>query len=128
MIEKVHSDASSSWDISVTTLDAFVAERGIERIDLLKVDVEGGELEVLRGATDTLQRKMINAIHFEFNETNVVSRVFMKDFYEMLPDYDFYRMLPDGLVPMGIYYPIIAEIFAYQNIAAINRKNVANRV
>jgi hypothetical protein len=34
------------------TLDSF----GIPRVDLLKVDVEGYELEVLRGAELTLQR------------------------------------------------------------------------
>jgi FkbM family methyltransferase len=34
----------------VTTLDRYRAERGIERIDLIKVDVEGAELLVLNGA------------------------------------------------------------------------------
>jgi FkbM family methyltransferase len=37
-----------------TTLDAFVAERHIDRLAFLKIDVEGWELSVLRGARHVL--------------------------------------------------------------------------
>jgi FkbM family methyltransferase len=36
------------------TLDGVLAERGVERVDAIKIDVEGAEMEVLRGATATL--------------------------------------------------------------------------
>jgi len=39
-----------------TTLDAYVAEAGIAHIDLIKMDVDGNELSVLRGAEKTLAR------------------------------------------------------------------------
>lgn len=41
---------ATSAAVEVTTLDAFAASAGISHIDLLKIDVEGWELEVLRGA------------------------------------------------------------------------------
>jgi FkbM family methyltransferase len=37
-------------DVEVTTVDSYCAERGIDRIDLLKIDTQGYEFEVLRGA------------------------------------------------------------------------------
>jgi len=37
------------------TLDNIVKEFGINRIDLLKIDVEGAELEVLKGAEENLK-------------------------------------------------------------------------
>lgn len=40
----------------LTTLDAYVAECGVGRIDFLKCDVEGAELAVLRGGVDLLER------------------------------------------------------------------------
>lgn len=40
----------------VVRLDDFVREQGIERVDLIKADVEGAELLVIRGALDTIER------------------------------------------------------------------------
>lgn len=42
--------------IRLTTLDAFVAERGLTRLDFIKADVEGWELHMLKGAARTLAR------------------------------------------------------------------------
>lgn len=42
--------------VQATTLDAFVAQRGVRRMDFLKIDVEGAELRVLRGGAETLRR------------------------------------------------------------------------
>lgn len=39
-----------------STLDKLVAEHGLERVDWVKIDVEGGELEVLRGGRATLRK------------------------------------------------------------------------
>ena len=40
--------------VPVVTLDSYLAERGVKRVDVMKVDVEGGELNVLRGAAATI--------------------------------------------------------------------------
>jgi FkbM family methyltransferase len=49
------------------TLDEYCAQQGIAHIDLLKVDVEGAELEVFRGAQGLLARGAIGAILFEIS-------------------------------------------------------------
>jgi FkbM family methyltransferase len=41
-------------DVEVTTLDTFVAAYNVPRVDLMKIDVEGGEVNVLRGAAHLL--------------------------------------------------------------------------
>jgi FkbM family methyltransferase len=45
-----------SQAIPVVTLDRFVAERNIERVDLVKIDVETTERQVLSGMKHTLKR------------------------------------------------------------------------
>jgi FkbM family methyltransferase len=41
--------------VSVTTLDGFIERQQMERVDFIKVDVEGAELDVFRGAARLLQ-------------------------------------------------------------------------
>lgn len=48
----VHAERSPR--VTVTTLDSMAASVGVSKIDLLKIDVEGAELEVLRGGGRTL--------------------------------------------------------------------------
>jgi len=86
VIEDVHGSRPTGHRVKMTTLDAFIEEHGIAKIDLLKVDTEGNEFQVLTGARKALADGRIELIHFEFNVTNVVSRVFMRDFYALLSD------------------------------------------
>lgn len=100
-------------------LDEFIRERGISRVELLKIDTEGHELKVLLGLRATLEKNLIDVVQFEFNAMNVISRAFCRDFYAVLPNYTLYRLLPDGPVPLGEYRPVFCELFAYQNIVGI---------
>ena len=119
VIAKISGSDSLSWEVPVITVDDFLQQQRIARVDLLKIDTEGNELKVLQGACHSLSENKIDVVQFEFNDMNIVSRVFFKDFYRALPGYQFYRMLPDGLVPLGEYAPILCEIFSCQNIVAI---------
>lgn len=42
--------------IQLTTIDAVVRELGLQRLDVIKMDVEGAEVRALRGARETLNR------------------------------------------------------------------------
>jgi FkbM family methyltransferase len=118
VIETIHQGKAVEHEVEIVTLNTFAIEHQIERVLLLKIDTEGHELEVLKGFEPYIRQNKVDLIHFEFNEMNVVSRVFFKDFWEFLPNYDFYRMMQDGLIPIKNYNPVYCEIFAYQNIVA----------
>jgi FkbM family methyltransferase len=51
--------------IPVTTFDAWAAETGLERLDLVKIDVEGAEPLVLRGMAESLDRLRPRALIVE---------------------------------------------------------------
>jgi len=114
-----HGGEPLAMQVEVATLDDRLRREGVTHVDLLKIDTEGHELSVLQGARELLAAGAIAAVVFEFNEMNVISRVFLRDFYDLLPGYCFYRLLPDGLAPLGPYVARQCEIFAYQNIVAV---------
>jgi FkbM family methyltransferase len=124
VFEKIYRSRVISHEVNVIRLDDFIKQRKIKRVDLLKIDTEGNELEVLKGVKKSLERGIIDVIHFEFNSINVVSRSFLKDFIELLPDCVMARLLPDGPVVLGNYTPVTHEIFAYQNLIAVRRDAV----
>ncbi len=50
------TDKTNSESIDLVALDDFVISAGLERIDVIKIDIEGAELAALEGARETLQR------------------------------------------------------------------------
>lgn len=54
-------------EVTVDTLDAFAKSHGVNRIDLLKIDVEGAELKVLRGGRQLLADGRVRYVYAECN-------------------------------------------------------------
>lgn len=59
------SEGRKSAKVPLAKLDDLAAKAGLNKIDLLKVDVEGAELRVLKGAQDVLARtaRVVMEIH-----------------------------------------------------------------
>ena len=112
----VHRD-----EVTVETLDRVAPRLGIERIDLLKVDVEGHETAVLKGATQLLEQEGISVVQFEFGERSLASRSYLRDFVDLLgPAYELYRVSPRGLARVD--YGAGSEVFlAETNYVAMRR-------
>lgn len=120
VISDIHHREVDAVDVEIKRLDDVASELGVDRIDFLKIDTEGHELSVLKGAEQLLAENRIDVIHFEFNDMNVVSGCFMRDFHLMLEGYRLFRLLPDSLLELtGI--PALTEIFGFQNIIAIRQ-------
>jgi FkbM family methyltransferase len=48
-------NTSSSVSVPVTTIDEYRRARKIERLDVVKIDIEGGELDAMRGMQQTFE-------------------------------------------------------------------------
>jgi FkbM family methyltransferase len=121
-IDQVHGGKVRSVRVPVLTIDDYCREHGIERIDLLKIDVEGFELQVLRGARRMICAGAVNAIQFEVTKLNVLGRVFVQDFFTELGDrYLLHRLLPHGMTMLHAPSHWFNEQFEYQNILALRR-------
>lgn len=60
--------------VPAITLDDYCRERGISRIDLIKIDVEGAEVRVIEGASNLLSSGGVSSLVCEFNEVAAESQ------------------------------------------------------
>lgn len=109
-----------SEGVRLETLDGYCQRQQIESIHLLKLDVEGHELEVLRGGEDLFRRCGVRAVVFEFGGCNVDARVFFLDLYTLFKDYGMQvsRMTASGYMHRIDGYDESLERFRTTNYVA----------
>jgi FkbM family methyltransferase len=106
--------------VLTTTIDDYLTSVGIDAIDFLKIDTEGFDINVLRGAKRALGRGAIKAIQFEFIPADIAMRVTMRDFFELLSGYDLFRLCLNGsLMPLRRYDVKRCEVYVTHNIVAL---------
>jgi FkbM family methyltransferase len=69
LFETNRSHDATPIEVEVATLDAALSD--VKAIDLLKIDVEGGEAAVLAGARDLLGRSHRAIVQFEYSHKNL---------------------------------------------------------
>jgi FkbM family methyltransferase len=81
--------------------DAVMRREGLARLDLLKIDVEGHEIEVLTGFRDALASPELRprVIQFEYGPTWLPARHNLMEAYRLLEPsgYALGRLYPDGV-------------------------------
>ena len=65
--------AEAAIEVDAVTLDRYCEERDVERIDVLKIDVEGAEERVLSGAAGLFQRGAVDLVIVEVADTTLAA-------------------------------------------------------
>jgi FkbM family methyltransferase len=110
-----------SETVEVDTVDRYCRENAVRRVDLLKIDVEGHEIDVLRGATEMFQQHAIGLVSFEFGGTNIDTRTFFRDFWQFFTNVkmQIFRISPSGfLAPIRSYQEAHEQFVATNFLAA----------
>jgi hypothetical protein len=85
-------------EVEMTTLDAYCQQAAINRIDLLKIDVQGFEPSVLKGARETLADRKIGCVVREVTfipvyesqpKVDDLHALFAEQQYDLMGFYDF---------------------------------------
>jgi FkbM family methyltransferase len=110
---------SANDAVPAVTLDDLCEQQGIGRVDYIKIDTDGHELKVLKGAIQTMRRWhpviVFEAGLYIFREQNIEFR----DFYELLaPEgYTFYNAHNNQIINMGNYVRHIPLYYTIDIIA-----------
>lgn len=85
--------------VRVTTGDDYMRAHQIVSIDILKIDVEGAELPVLKGFQKAFDRGAVDIVQFEYGLVNLKIRTFLEDFYRFFSNNGFAvgKLLPEGV-------------------------------
>lgn len=107
--------------IRISTIDAYCSKNNINEIGYLKMDIEWHEYNALLGAESMIKEWKVKVIEFEFLWQNISSRVFLKDFWDLLwENYDFYRILPHHIYKIHSYSHLL-EIYCLSNFVCIQK-------
>jgi FkbM family methyltransferase len=68
----------------VITGDQYCVDNGVEQVDFLKIDVEGADIDVLRGFDAMLAAGRVRTLQFEFTLWAAIARVWLGEFYDLL--------------------------------------------
>jgi FkbM family methyltransferase len=107
----------SQLSIAAVAIDDYVAAKGIEQVDLMKIDIEGAELEALRGADNVLRDRKPDIV-FECNAVTCGNRGYsLKELQRLLESkgYRLFRLALGRLCPWRsdlVQEVIYADYFA----------------
>jgi FkbM family methyltransferase len=102
--------------------DRYIKQRKLKHIDFIKIDVEGHELEVLKGFGEFLNADFIDFIQFEYGGAFLDAGITLKNIYDVLESKGFRigKIMKDG-IDLRKWQPFM-ENFFYSNYVAISRK------
>ncbi len=103
----------------VGTLRDYCSENEIDRIDFLKIDIEGHEFKVMQGGSDLIGNGHVSCIQFEYGAFSTELRFFVKDYYALLPDFWIGKLFPDGV--HFAEYDWTMENFQFCNYVAVHK-------
>lgn len=105
----------------VVTGDAYCAELGVDRIHLLKIDVEAAEWMVMQGLHGMLSRRAVDVIQFEYGRGSIFSHFLLRDYHLLLEAHGYRvgKMYADH-VEFRSYDPA-HEDFLGPNFVAVSR-------
>jgi FkbM family methyltransferase len=89
-------EITRTYSVDVSTVDEYCAKTGIERIDILKIDTQGSELDVIKGAQAMMRKGAIHLIYLE---------IIFSEMYKGLPRLDeVYGFLADRGYTLVAFY------------------------
>ena len=118
-LEKWANGPCKIIEVDTTTIDAELSRLKIDLLSFVKIDTEGFDLKVLKGATQAIINNKIGFIQFEYNQSWLLLGATLAEAYELLESngYAIFLIKADGLYTYDL--TIFDEFYAFSNFMAI---------
>lgn len=100
-------ESIKTFKVPTNTIDNFCNEKNIPSIDILKIDVEGTQLNVLKGAETMLEN--VSVIFIEILEEKKLFRQSLKEVVDLLAGYNFVLLKEKQIFTTRILSPYRAS-------------------
>jgi FkbM family methyltransferase len=70
--------------VELVSIDDYCRDSKIDHISLLKIDAEGHDIDVIKGATSMLQQRNVDVLQFEYNQRWIFNGAFLRDVFGAL--------------------------------------------
>lgn len=133
-VERTHGEHSSlqgdlgedekvttSYEVQITTLSAASKQWPFDAVDFLKVDVEGFDLDVLRGGGDLFAKQKVGFVQFEYNSSWKKHYNTLGEALRLLRgyEYDVFLLKSEGIFEYD--YSKLGEFWRYANFVGVPR-------
>lgn len=118
-IQGISYSSLNKTKIQLIKGDDFIKENKIEKIDFLKLDLEGAEFEALKGFEESIKKGIIRAIQFEYGYINISTRKLLIDYFNFFEKNNY---ITGKIYPKKVEfnnYNIINENFIGPNYIAV---------
>jgi FkbM family methyltransferase len=114
----------SKIEVKTTTIDSELSRLKIDYLDYIKIDTEGFDLKVLKGAINSIINNKIGFIQFEYNTAWSVLGSTLLEAHEILEGngYKVFLIQPNGLYSYNVRKN--GEFYAFSNFIAIAPSNL----
>ena len=116
-LKHIHINLNKLEKVKLNVGDQYIKNHNIKKIDYLKIDIEGWEMNVLLGLKLSFSKKIIRLCQFEFGHAQIERRLNFRDFYYFFRKFNYKIGIikPNGKINL---IPIYDEF--YENYYASN--------
>jgi FkbM family methyltransferase len=92
-----HTD--SVEQVELVSIDDYCHTSNIDHVSLLKIDAEGHDVEVIKGAIRMLRHQKVEVLQFEYNQRWIFNNAFLRDVFNILSPlrYGIGKVTPYGI-------------------------------
>jgi FkbM family methyltransferase len=90
--------------VNCSTLDNYINDNNISHIDLMKIDVEGAELSVLKGGSKSLNANIVDIIQIEYGTTYTDAGITMSEIINYMSPFNYILCdFNNGFIKMDMF-------------------------